>query len=66
MSIERKPLRDIDYPVERTGFSEWRIWKMCRDGAIPHVRFGRRVKFDVDQLEEWIKNGGTGPQGVNG
>lgn len=59
MSVNPKPLQDITYPVLRTGLSEHRIWAMCRKGYFPHVRFGRRIKFDPDQIEAWINNGGA-------
>ena len=59
-SIGRKPLRDVDYPISRLGEPEWRIYEMCRKGLIPHVKLGRRYKFDPDKLEHWIESGGTG------
>lgn len=59
-SIGRKPLRDVDYPINRLGEPEWRIYEMCRKGLLPHVKLGRRYKFDPDKLEQWIEEGGTG------
>jgi hypothetical protein len=59
MSIGHEPLRDVDYPSQRLGEPEWRIWEMCRKRIIPHVRLGRRYKFDPAKLEAWIEQGGT-------
>lgn len=53
-------LRDVDYPAERLGASRERIYEMCRKGLIPHVKLGRRYKFDPERLERWIAEGGTG------
>jgi excisionase family DNA binding protein len=60
MSIGPKPLRSVDYPAERLGEAPWRIYAMCRKGLIPHVKLGRRYKFDPEALERWIESGGSG------
>lgn len=53
-----RPLQDVKYPAERTGLTPERIYTLCREGVFPHVRLGRQVRFDPDQVEEWITNGG--------
>lgn len=58
MSVDRQPLRDVEYPTWRTGLPAHRIYDMCRKGIFPHIRFGRRIRFDPNQIEEWIRNGG--------
>lgn len=60
MSLEPKPLQGVEYPVRRTGLPDHRVYELCRKGLIPHVRLGRRIRFDPDQIEVWIREGGTG------
>lgn len=56
-----KSLRDVSYPMERLGEPQWRIYDLCRQGILPHVKVGpRRYKFDPDKLEQWIESGGSG------
>jgi excisionase family DNA binding protein len=34
----------------------------ARADRIPHIRLGRYVRFDADQLREWCQSHGRGPQ----
>ena len=36
-----------------------RVYEFARRGLIPHVRVGASVRFDVEQVESWIRAGGT-------
>lgn len=40
-------------------------WVMAeaRRDAIPHVRLGKYVRFDQEELETWWKGRGRGPRG---
>ena len=41
-----------------------RIYELCREGLIPHVKVGRSVRFAVPAIASWIEAGGTsGPDG---
>ena len=42
-----------------------RSWVLseARANRIPHVRLGRYVRFDPDELENWWKGRGQGPRG---
>lgn len=31
------------------------VWSLCRDGEIPHVRFGRHLRFRRQAIEEWLR-----------
>lgn len=41
-----------------------RSWVLdaARRNAIPHVRLGRYVRFDADELQTWWKGRGQGPR----
>jgi excisionase family DNA binding protein len=39
--------------------SVWSVYEAARDGVIPCIRVGRRVRFDPEQLEVWKTAGGT-------
>lgn len=45
----------LDVPVRR-------IYQLCRERSIPHVRLGRSVRFAEARLKEWIAAGGTGEE----
>ena len=36
-----------------------RIYELCREGSIPHVKVGRSVRFAVPQIVAWLEAGGT-------
>jgi excisionase family DNA binding protein len=40
------------------GIQPQRIYDMARKGILPVVRLGRQIRFDQDQLEKWISEGG--------
>lgn len=31
------------------------VWGMCRRGEIPHLRFGRTLRFRRAAVEEWLR-----------
>lgn len=35
------------------------VYEAARKNLIPHVRIGRKVRFDPERLKEWARNGGT-------
>lgn len=36
-----------------------RIYQMAREGSLPTVKVGRCVRFDKDQLRQWMERGGS-------
>jgi excisionase family DNA binding protein len=48
---------------EGTGFPLWRIYEMGRNGELPAVRFGRSMRFPVDQLAERLRATEDGDEG---
>lgn len=35
------------------------VLQACKDGRLPHFRIGQQVRFDYDQLVEWMRQGGA-------
>ncbi len=58
LAIGQRPLTDADAVEARTGLKRWRIYELVRQGILPAVHCGRRIKFDPDRIEEWIREGG--------
>lgn len=40
------------------GLSRKQLWDAVRQGLVPAVHVGRRVRFDPDALREWVAAGG--------
>jgi hypothetical protein len=50
--VERKdetPLRSL---------SQWVIYRLCRDGKLPHVKVGRRVYLTAAGIAAFLERGG--------
>jgi excisionase family DNA binding protein len=33
-----------------------KLWELRNRGEVPHVRFGRSVRYDPDDLKNWLKS----------
>lgn len=55
------PLVEVKEASELLGVSETVIYRMCRDGKLPHLRYGKdgsqraKIKFRVIDLNKWIQ-----------
>ncbi len=55
------PLRDVDWACRRLGgVGRDSVYGWVRTGILPHCRLGRRVFFDEDEIERFIRSGGKG------
>jgi excisionase family DNA binding protein len=45
------------------GIQPQRVYEMARKGILPVVRLGRQIRFDQDQLDKWIGEGGRALSG---
>lgn len=52
--IERR-LLNIEQASQYTGLSVHTLYAMTSQRRIPHVKVGRLTKFDLEQLDKWIK-----------
>lgn len=41
--------------AERLGVPETWVRESARSGAIPHIRLGRYVRFDLSDVERWLE-----------
>jgi excisionase family DNA binding protein len=48
-------LLDAKAIAERLGVPETWVRESVRSGAIPHVRLGRYVRFDLADVEKWLE-----------
>jgi excisionase family DNA binding protein len=49
-------LLDAKEIAERLGIPESWVRESARSGAIPHVRLGRYVRFDLGDVEAWLES----------
>lgn len=42
-----------DEVAERLGIPVYSVYALAREGEIPHLRIGRRVRFREEDLEAW-------------
>ena len=42
--------------ASRLGVSQTRVYQMCEQGILPHIRFGRAVRIPTAAFEEWASN----------
>ncbi len=41
--------------AQMLSISERSLWTLMKSGSIPHVRIGRSVRYDRDDLKAWIE-----------
>jgi excisionase family DNA binding protein len=49
-------LLDAAAVAERLGVPKSWVLESARSGAIPHVRLGRYVRFDLADVERWLED----------
>lgn len=48
-------LYKIDEVAEILGLSKQAAYLACREGKIPHLRIGKRIRVSQEALEKWIE-----------
>ena len=38
------------------GCSEWKVYKMCKDGQLPHFKVGSTLRFTDINLSKWMRS----------
>jgi excisionase family DNA binding protein len=59
--MERRLLSIVEASVW-LGLSQSYLYRLVEADAIPHIRFGRAIRFDVKELEDWLKEDTDGQQ----
>ena len=57
--MERRLLSIVE-AAEWLGLSQSYLYRLVENGAIPHLRFGRVIRFDINELDEWLTNNPKG------
>ena len=52
-----KEIMNLEEAAEYLGVSKAWLYKACKEGYVPHMRFGRRYRFFKQTLDEWMKEG---------
>jgi excisionase family DNA binding protein len=52
--------------AERCSYSVHSIRRLAANDKIPHRRFGRTLRFDPDEIEQWLNQIARGPQVIGG
>jgi excisionase family DNA binding protein len=61
-----RPLGKVKDAAARLGVSPWQYYHLIHRGVVPFTRIGpNSYRVDLDELERFIKNGGT-PHRANG
>lgn len=53
-----KKLVNAKVVADRLGINYARVTELCRQKLIPHIRLGRQLRFDMDEVERWVRSGG--------
>ncbi len=57
-SCEAPRLHDADWLADLLGVSRQRAYALAREGLVPCVRIGRRIRFNEQAIIRWIEKGG--------
>jgi len=49
-----KRLFSVVETAEWLGISQSYLYRLVEADAIPHIHFGRAIRFDIKQLEKWL------------
>jgi excisionase family DNA binding protein len=51
-------LISVEHVADRIDMTRDHIWRLCREGNIPHTRINKRtIRFDLTEIEAWIASG---------
>ena len=51
----KKRLLKIDEAAEYLSTTKGRLYQLVHKSKIPHVKIGRSLRFDIEELEKFIK-----------
>jgi excisionase family DNA binding protein len=51
-------LLSVDQLAAQIGLSRAHVWRLCREGKIPHVRISNHsIRFDKREVDAWLGAG---------
>lgn len=50
-----KRLLSVAEAAQLLGMSQSFLYKLAEAKAVPHVRLGRALRFDLNQIEPWLR-----------
>lgn len=50
-----KEIMNVQEAAEYLGISKMWLYKACKEGHVPHVRFGNKYRFYKETLDNWMK-----------
>jgi excisionase family DNA binding protein len=56
-------LLDAEQVADLLGLRVDHIYKLARQGRIPHLRFGRVLRFRVESIDRWLEEQERGSNG---
>ena len=51
----RRPFLTVKSAAQYLGLSYHTIYAYTEAGTLPHYKLGGRIRFDPDQLDEWLE-----------
>ncbi len=63
MRLQEARLLKAGTVAEVLDVTEARVYDLCRQNILPHVRIGRQLRISPTQLDEFIQNGGQAMAG---
>lgn len=52
-----KEIMNVEEAAAYLGISKMWLYKACKEGHVPHVRFGNKYRFQKETLDEWMREG---------
>jgi excisionase family DNA binding protein len=49
------PLLNAEQVAERIGMTTDFVYRLAREKRIPHLKFGRTLRFRAEAIEDWIE-----------
>lgn len=59
---EEKALMTFGEFIERFSIARGTAYLMTSRGEIPHYKFGKRLYFDAEEIEQWLEKYHRGPR----
>ena len=57
--MEEKRFLDVNGLADYIHMSESYVYKMVSKQLIPHIKLGTRTLFERNQIDNWVRSGGT-------